>query len=44
LIDTLTQQLDGKISRVDRQGSFFKIEFIGLEKERLDVKQAMALS
>jgi two-component sensor histidine kinase len=44
LIDTLTQQLDGKISRVDRQGSFFKIELIGLEKERLDVKQAMALS
>ncbi|MDP4934659.1 MAG: tetratricopeptide repeat protein, partial [Salibacteraceae bacterium] len=41
LIDTLTSQLDGKISRVDREGSFFKIEFIGLEKERLDVKQAM---
>ncbi len=41
LIDTLTSQLDGKISRMDREGSFFKIEFIGLEKERLDVKQAM---
>lgn len=41
LIDTLTSQLDGKISRIEREGSFFKIEFIGLEKERLDVKQAM---
>jgi len=44
LIDTLTSQLDGKISRMDREGSFFKIEFIGLEKERLDVKQAMAMN
>jgi two-component system, sensor histidine kinase PdtaS len=44
LIDTLTSQLDGKISRLDREGSFFKIEFIGLEKERLDVKQAMAMN
>jgi len=41
LIVTLTSQLDGTISRIDREGSYFAIEFIGLEKQREDVQEAM---
>jgi two-component system, sensor histidine kinase PdtaS len=41
LVVTLSSQLDGTIERIDRPGSYFKIEFIGLEKERADIKLAM---
>lgn len=42
LIVTLTSQLDGEISRMkDREGSFFRVVFKGLEKERPDIKRAM---
>lgn len=41
LVETLTSQLDGKIERVNKPGTHFKIEFKGLEKERADIKKAM---
>lgn len=42
LIVTLTSQLDGKIHKLDREGSFFKIVFKGLEKQqRPEIRRAM---
>lgn len=42
LIVTLTSQLDGEITRLSEEdGSFFRVVFKGLEKERADIKQAM---
>ena len=41
LVVTLTDQLDGEIQRLDRDGSFFQIDFKGLEKERPEIKKAM---
>lgn len=42
LIVTLTSQLDGRIERLEREGSWFKIVFKGLEKQRPDIQRAMA--
>lgn len=41
LVVTLTSQLDGKVERIEKPGTHFRIEFIGLEKERSDIKEAM---
>ncbi|MEQ9186862.1 MAG: tetratricopeptide repeat protein, partial [Cryomorphaceae bacterium] len=41
LVVTLTSQLDGKVDRIEKPGTHFRIEFIGLEKERSDIKEAM---
>lgn len=41
LVVTLTSQLDGKIARLEKPGTHFKIDFLGLEKERIDIKKAM---
>ncbi len=41
LVVTLSSQLDGTIERMDKPGSYFKIEFVGLEKERAVIKLAM---
>lgn len=42
LIVTLTSQLDGKIERLNEEGSVFRIAFKGLEKDRPDIQRAMA--
>lgn len=42
LVVTLSEQLDGKIERVGETGSYFRIEFKGLEQQRVDVRKAMA--
>ena len=44
LVVTLSSQLDGTIERIEKPGSHFRIEFIGLEKERQDVKSAMQIN
>ncbi len=44
LVMTLTSQLDGKVERLEKPGTHFRIEFIGLEKERVDIKEAMKSS
>ena len=44
LVVTLSSQLDGTVERIDRPGTHFRIEFIGLEKERRDIKEAMKSS
>lgn len=41
LVVTLSEQLDGKIERVGETGSYFKIQFKGLEQQRMDVRSAM---
>ena len=41
LVVTLTSQLDGTISRLPKEGSYFKMVFKGLEKVRADIKEAM---
>lgn len=41
LVVTLSSQLDGTIERIKKPGSYFKIEFVGLEKQRADIKSAM---
>ena len=41
LVATLADQLDGTIVRVERPGTYFRIEFIGLEKQRSDIEKAM---
>ena len=41
LIETLTEQLDGTISRMPEEGSYFKIVFKGLEQQRADIRNAM---
>ncbi|GAB4376559.1 MAG: hypothetical protein Kow0075_03780 [Salibacteraceae bacterium] len=40
LIVTLTSQLDGTIERLDRDGTFFRVVFKGLEKENTDTPPA----
>lgn len=42
LVVTLTDQLDGKIERVDEEGSYFRINFKGLEQQRADIRKAMS--
>jgi two-component sensor histidine kinase len=42
LIVTLTSQLEGSIEHLPQEGSYFKVVFQGLEKQRADIKQAMA--
>lgn len=42
LIETLTEQLDGTISRMPEEGSYFKIVFKGLEQQRTDIRNAMS--
>ena len=44
LVVILSSQLDGTIERIEKPGSHFRIEFIGLEKERQDVKSAMQIN
>ena len=41
LIETLTDQLDGTITRMPEEGSYFKILFKGLEQQRADIRNAM---
>lgn len=41
LVVTLTSQLEGNISRLPKEGSYFKMVFKGLEKMRADIKEAM---
>ena len=41
LIETLTDQLDGTITRMPEEGSCFKIVFKGLEQQRADIRNAM---
>ena len=42
LIETLTEQLDGTITRMPEEGSYFKIVFKGLEQQRSDIRNAMS--
>jgi two-component sensor histidine kinase len=44
LVVTLTEQLDGKIQRVGKTGSIFKIVFKGLEKQRVDIQKAIGVA
>ena len=41
LIETLTDQLDGTITRMPEEGSCFKIVFKGLEQQRADIRNVM---